>query len=150
MKYSILISFTCLIGLVACKKEDIPKKADIVDMSVCLNNTKSNQTDSPCLTVETINNSYFQFAHTGSETSCESELITISYRISHDTILIEEKDEGPYAYCFCPRNISYVLGPFPNNEYVIQVVESQSSYQRDTFTINYQKAINFKETKCYE
>jgi hypothetical protein len=119
-------------------------------MGSCIGSKKSNQTLKTCLSIETVNNEYIQFNHANAESCCDSEQITINYEVSNDTLYVQEIDQGPFTYCFCGRDINFSLGPFPQGAYVIQVIESETSYYQDTFLISFQHGNNANETSCHE
>jgi len=83
---------------------------------------------------------YITFYDINSELCCETDSLLVWATHSSDSCKVEIIDMGPYAWCFCPRTISFRLGPVDTEQVIFTVLESQSSYKRDTFSFTLEKS----------
>jgi len=71
------------------------------------------------------------------EFCCGTDSIAIMDSIADHHILLDLVDEGPYTWCFCFHDVTFNLGPIAEGEYSLTFTESENSYVRDTFNIDF-------------
>lgn len=148
MKQILYLFLSGIVLFISCNKEtDLSVKEEVsVNVlefsSECKDVIKSANLLDYRVTIQSNSENYLEIVHQGSETCCETDSIKIDYKISGDSLLIKEIDMGPYTYCYCPHDIKFKIGPLKYEKYKIVMIESESSYHRDTIRFEYNHAEN--------
>lgn len=71
------------------------------------------------------------------EFCCGTDSVSFLENYNSNNIEIEIVDNGPFTYCLCPHNLEFSIGPLKEENYILKVIESDNSYSRDTFIIDF-------------
>jgi len=151
MKKLIYLFLVFIFILTSCSKDDDKTKGTTVssiNFTGCTNSLKSTNSDLTCITIQSKEVNYLAFIHKSTEFCCESEKVDINFKISGDTIIIQEIDKGPLSYCFCEHDISFNIGPLDYGIYNVKIIESENSYKRDTIMFELYHTSNTNFSNC--
>ena len=138
----ISMSIISIFLLLGCEKEESVKKVNFdilsISFSECNTGTKSTNNNAPSirligqvggkLTVKMIN----------TEFCCGTDSVSIGKTIEDNKLSIKIIDNGPFSYCFCPHDLEFNLTSLDNKVYEMTLIESEHSYSRDTFLIQFE------------
>lgn len=148
MKQILYLFISGILLFISCNKENDPSDKKEISVTIlefsseCKNVIKSAKLLNYRVNIKSNSENYLEIVHEGSETCCGTDSIKIDCKISGDSLLIREIDLGPYTYCYCPHDIKFKIGPFNYEKYKIVMIESESSYHRDTIRFEYNHALN--------
>lgn len=136
-----IISITAVLIFLffGCKKEESAKKGNIdtssISFSDCNIGTKSSENNTPSIRLIGQAGGKLIVKMINTEFCCGTGSVSIDKYIDLDEISIEIIDNGPFTYCFCPRDLEFTLNSLDNKDYKLTLIESEHSYSRDTFLI---------------
>lgn len=117
--------------------------------SISFNTTNTNVIKGySCLFLQAVNNRFLYIDHQHTMSSCGTEEIEIEANIKNDTIYIKEIDKGPFAWCYCWRNIEFELGPLKEKEYTLHLIGCDTSYNRDTIILGFKYSPDLYLNNC--
>lgn len=137
-----LISLTAFLILlfVSCEKEESPQK-EIDTSSIlftdCNTGTKSTDNNTPKVRLIGLANGKLTIKMINTEFCCGTDSISVDKTFDENKIIIEIIDNGPFSWCYCPHDLEFDLTSLENKDYVITLIESEHSYSRDTFLIQF-------------
>jgi len=145
MKTSIISSFFLILIFTStsCKKEfpDNPLTIDKLSVSDCKSVGLNKGSTSPMyITLKTVNDYYIQYDHINSWFNCEPGQITISFKMSSDSISLDENESSSAANCICPYDINCRIGPLQYGTYSIKCQKSGVTFEELTF--DFKKSMN--------
>ncbi|HOD26167.1 MAG: hypothetical protein ACOX59_06640 [Bacteroidales bacterium] len=116
--------------------------------SDCLDDSKNSVSTLSCVTLQAIAGNHLQIQRQ-TMFCCGTEKVDISVEIRHDTIHVQEIDLGPFSYCYCWHNLEYQIGPLNTQNYTLQLIGCETSYDRDSILVNFEYAEDLYFTNCY-
>jgi len=148
MKTKAIIIMLVVLILNSCEKENSRfNKLNVKSISLadCSRELKTFTSDFSCLSIKAIEDNYLLIQHHNSTFTCGTEKLEIGIKTMGDTILISERDLGPYTYCFCNRDVEYKIGPLENTQYNLKVVDP---YQKDSIFISFKYSDKLVYSNC--
>lgn len=146
-----IIYILLLFVITSCEKENnTPENISVsnIKFSECLiedhNSSQLNVSNADinkgnsCLLIQAANNSYLYINHQHTMSCCGTEKIEIETEIKNDTIYVKEIDRGPFAWCYCWRNIEFEIGPLKTKKYTLHLIGCETSYNRDTISLGFE------------
>ena len=140
-----LISMTAILIFLfwGCKKEESAKKGNIDTSSIsftdCKIGTKSSENNTPSIRLIGQAGGKLIVKMLNTEFCCGTDSVSIDKTIDlSDKIGIEIIDNGPFTHCFCPHDLEFTLTSLDNKDYKLTIIESEHSYSRDTFLIQFE------------
>ncbi|MFC2136883.1 hypothetical protein ACFLTE_01780 [Bacteroidota bacterium] len=143
MKSSNYIFSLCVILLILCgceKNENIIDDQNsiittYIELSDCYPETEVYELNIPSVHIVKQINNYLLIQAIKTELCCSTDSIIVEDSIIDNMITLKIIDHGPLSYCYCPRDVEFAIGPLNNKIYFLTLIESESSYSRDTFNI---------------
>jgi hypothetical protein len=136
-----------LILYASCEKENDKTELNVknIKFSDCLNETKKSSSNFSCLIIQAVDDDYIQIYHHNSVFCCGSEEIDVNFELIGDTLFINEKDLGPFTYCFCNHDVEFKIGPLKEKSYNLKLVDA---YKKDSLFINFKYSNDLNFTNC--
>lgn len=136
-----LISMTAILIFLflGCEKEESIKKVNIDTLSFtdCIISTKSTDNNAPSIRLIGEADDKFTVKMMNTEFCCGTDSVSIDKTIEENKLNIEIIDNGPFSYCYCPHDFEFNLTSLDNKVYELTLIESEHSYSRDTFLIQF-------------
>lgn len=152
MKTSIhfIILFLLILSISCEKGDNITDKPTVknIDFTNCLDDSEKSSSSLSCISMQAIADNYLQIQHQKTMFCCGTEKIDIKVEIRNDTIYIQEIDLGPLTYCYCFHDLEFEIGPLNRNNYTLQLIGCETSYERDSILINFQYSNDLNFTNC--
>jgi hypothetical protein len=137
-------------SLASCENTEDKKNnssATIISLSFteCNTSVKSTEENNPSLVLTKVNE-YLQVKALNTEFCCGADSISVFDSLNNSVIVVEIIDNGPHTHCFCPRDVEFLIGPLKNETYSLLFIESEHSYERDTFGYTFDFSQNIDTT----
>lgn len=147
MRTIILLILICIFGIFSCDKNDSKDDKAIALSSLkftnCLTNTKSTDGNNASIRLIGQATDKLLVKMINTEFCCGTDSITIIKKIVDTNLTFEIIDNGPHTHCFCPHNLEFEISSLKINEnYSLNILESEHSYYRDTFNVTIKYSSN--------
>jgi hypothetical protein len=148
----ISISIILIILILGCEKDESAKKGNIYTSSIsfteCNTGIKSTDNNAPSIRLIGQADGKLIVKMINTEFCCGTDSISIAKSIDLNKISIEIIDNGPFTYCFCPRDLEFSLTSLDNKDYELTLIESEHAYSRDTFIVQFKYSEHLDTTYC--
>jgi len=135
------MSIILIVLLFGCEKEESAKKGIIDTSSIsftgCNTDTKSTDINTPSIRLVGQTNGKLIVKMINTEFCCGTDSVSIGKTIDDNKLNIEIIDNGPFSYCYCPHDLEFNLTSLDNKVYELTLIESEHSYSRDTFLVQF-------------
>ena len=143
MKTKLISVTTILIFLfLGCEKEESAQKGNIDKSSLsftdCNTSTKSTGSNAPSIRLVGQADGKLTVKMINTEFCCSTDSVSIGKIIDENRLNIEIIDNGPSSYCYCTHDLEFNLTSLDNKVYELTLIESEHSYSRDTFLIQFE------------
>jgi hypothetical protein len=142
MKTKLISMTTILIFLLfGCEKEESTQKINIdissISFTDCNTDTKSTDNNAPSIRLIGQANGILTVKMLNTEFCCGTDSVSIGTTIDENKLSFEIIDNGSFSYCYCPHDLEFNIISLGNKEYELTLIESENSYSRDTFLIQF-------------
>ena len=135
--FSFLLILTFAVS--SCKKEFSNGPVVVKDLSYGDCKTKGSTTtifDPEYITLKTIEGNYIFCEHINSIFNCDPGEITVSIKMSGDTIIIDENETKAGADCICPYDLTFKTGSLQYGVYPINFKKGGITFKESTLDFN--------------
>jgi len=114
-------------------QESFTAKLSNFTHSDCKNNTKKSSDNRETIVLKTVNSNELKVNHSNTVFNCCPGELTAKFKISGDTIFIDENESENYCNCMCPYDFEFYIEELKFDSYVFVIRKYNLEHFKFTF-----------------